>query len=76
MERVISARRRAAAKRKKLKHLGKSRSTDTEDEENEEEPEEGKAIQHWMRFHLSRSNFYKSFQHTIYIFTYINPLFL
>ena len=36
-----TARRRAAAKRKKLKHLGKSRSTDTEDEENEDEPDEG-----------------------------------
>lgn len=37
----FTARRRAAAKRKKLKHLGKSRSTDTEDEENEDEPDEG-----------------------------------
>ncbi|KZS08153.1 Voltage-dependent calcium channel type A subunit alpha-1 [Daphnia magna] len=38
---IMEARRRAAAKRKKLKHLGKSRSTDTEDEENEDEPDEG-----------------------------------
>lgn len=40
----LKARRRAAAKRKKLKHLGKSRSTDTEDEENEDEPDEGKCF--------------------------------
>lgn len=38
---IRAARRRAAAKRKKLKHLGKSRSTDTEDEDNEDEPDEG-----------------------------------
>lgn len=36
-----AARRRAAAKRKKLKHLGKSKSTDTEDEENEAEEDDG-----------------------------------
>lgn len=33
----ISARRRNAAKRKKLKSLGKSKSTDTEEEEAEED---------------------------------------
>ncbi|KAK8724874.1 hypothetical protein OTU49_010957 [Cherax quadricarinatus] len=38
---IMEARRRAAAKRKKLKHLGKSKSTDTEDEENEAEDEDG-----------------------------------
>ncbi|XP_071552669.1 voltage-dependent calcium channel type A subunit alpha-1 isoform X2 [Panulirus ornatus] len=37
---IMEARRRAAAKRKKLKHLGKSKSTDTEDEENEAEDED------------------------------------
>lgn len=34
---MFSARRRAAAKRKKLKNLGKSKSTDTEEEEQEED---------------------------------------
>ncbi|KAK4308763.1 hypothetical protein Pmani_019563 [Petrolisthes manimaculis] len=38
---IMEARRRAAAKRKKLKHLGKSKSTDTEDEENEAEEDDG-----------------------------------
>jgi len=33
----LSARRRNAAKRKKLKSLGKSKSTDTEEEEAEED---------------------------------------
>lgn len=33
----LTARRRAAAKRKKLKNLGKSKSTDTEEEAEEEE---------------------------------------
>ncbi|XP_064108495.1 voltage-dependent calcium channel type A subunit alpha-1-like isoform X12 [Macrobrachium nipponense] len=37
---IMEARRRAAAKRKKLKHLGKSKSTDTEDEENEAEDDD------------------------------------
>lgn len=40
----ITARRRAAAKRKKLKNLGKSKSTDTEEEEGEEEGEDGKMV--------------------------------
>lgn len=34
---ILSARRRNAAKRKKLKSLGKSKSTDTEEEEGEED---------------------------------------
>lgn len=34
---VVLARRRAAAKRKKLKNLGKSKSTDTEEEEADED---------------------------------------
>lgn len=34
---VILARRRAAAKRKKLKNLGKSKSTDTEEEDAEDD---------------------------------------
>lgn len=33
---IIEARRRAAAKRKKLKNLGKSKSTDTEEEEQDD----------------------------------------
>lgn len=33
----VTARRRAAAKRKKLKNLGKSKSTDTEEEEVDED---------------------------------------
>lgn len=33
----MEARRRAAAKRKKLKNLGKSKSTDTEEEEADED---------------------------------------
>ena len=50
-----TARRRAAAKRKKLKHLGKSRSTDTEDEENEDEPDEGMSplFDHFINIHTS-----------------------
>ena len=52
-----SARRRAAAKRKKLKHLGKSRSTDTEDEENEDEPDEGNIhlTQYPSHLHISKT---------------------
>ena len=38
----MEARKRAMQKRKKLRTLGKSRSTESEDEENEEE--EGKQI--------------------------------
>lgn len=34
---TITARRRVAAKRKKLKNLGKSKSTDTEDEDADED---------------------------------------
>ena len=40
---LISARRKAAAKRKKLKNLGKSKSTDTEEEDNDGE-EDGKIL--------------------------------
>ena len=39
---IMEARKRAMQKRKKLRTLGKSRSTESEDEENEEE--EGKQI--------------------------------
>lgn len=35
--RSVIARRRAAAKRKKLKNLGKSKSTDTEEEEGDDD---------------------------------------
>ena len=38
---IMEARKRAMQKRKKLRTLGKSRSTESEDEENEEE--EGKS---------------------------------
>ena len=38
---LVTARRKAAAKRKKLKNLGKSKSTDTEEEEDDGE-EDGK----------------------------------
>ena len=41
---IMEARKRAMQKRKKLRTLGKSRSTESEDEENEEE--EGKQIIH------------------------------
>ena len=34
---LFAARRRAAAKRKKLKNLGKSKSTDTEEEDADED---------------------------------------
>lgn len=34
---LLAARRRVAAKRKKLKNLGKSKSTDTEDEDADED---------------------------------------
>lgn len=40
---IIEARRRAAAKRKKLKNLGKSKSTDTEEEEEEGDLDDGKS---------------------------------
>jgi len=39
---IIEARRRAAAKRKKLDNLGKSKSTDTEEEEEEGDMDDGK----------------------------------
>lgn len=40
---LVVARRRVAAKRKKLKNLGKSKSTDTEDEDADEDcGDEGK----------------------------------
>ena len=45
----MEARKRAMQKRKKLRTLGKSRSTESEDEENEEE--EGKNL--WFFFLLS-----------------------
>ncbi|XP_047738439.1 voltage-dependent calcium channel type A subunit alpha-1 [Hyalella azteca] len=38
---IMEARRRAAAKRKKLKNLGKSKSTDTDEEDNDIEEEDG-----------------------------------
>lgn len=42
----FAARRRAAAKRKKLKNLGKSKSTDTEEEDAEDDcADDGKFIQ-------------------------------
>lgn len=37
------ARRRAAAKRKKLKNLGKSKSTDTEEEDGEDDADDGES---------------------------------
>ena len=37
------ARRRAAAKRKKLKQLGKSKSTDTDDDMDADEDDEGQS---------------------------------
>ncbi|XP_046452680.1 voltage-dependent calcium channel type A subunit alpha-1-like isoform X10 [Daphnia pulex] len=55
---IMEARRRAAAKRKKLKHLGKSRSTDTEDEENEDEPDEVPKKKGFKGF--SRASYLKS----------------
>lgn len=60
---IMEARRRAAAKRKKLKHLGKSRSTDTEDEENEDEPDEGKRTKN-KNVH-DMNNLYKIFSSSI-----------
>jgi hypothetical protein len=45
----MEARKRAMQKRKKLRTLGKSRSTESEDEENEEE--EGKQIIHSISLH-------------------------
>ncbi|XP_051167257.1 voltage-dependent calcium channel type A subunit alpha-1 isoform X5 [Leptopilina boulardi] len=38
---IIEARRRNAAKRRKLKNLGKSKSTDTEEEDGDDDPEDG-----------------------------------
>jgi hypothetical protein len=47
---AVLARRRAAAKRKKLKNLGKSKSTDTEEEEAEEDyGDDGELTQSSMR---------------------------
>lgn len=42
---IFLARRRAAAKRKKLKNLGKSKSTDTEEEEADDDcADDGKYV--------------------------------
>lgn len=47
----VSARRRVAAKRKKLKNLGKSKSTDTEDEDGDDDcGEDGNLI---VRFYFN-----------------------
>ena len=48
---IMEARKRAMQKRKKLRTLGKSRSTESEDEENEEE--EGKVSIYWQQMALS-----------------------
>lgn len=47
IENILTARRRAAAKRKKLKNLGKSKSTDTEEEDPDEDcADDGKYTLH------------------------------
>ncbi|XP_064108487.1 voltage-dependent calcium channel type A subunit alpha-1-like isoform X4 [Macrobrachium nipponense] len=61
---IMEARRRAAAKRKKLKHLGKSKSTDTEDEENEAEDDDGFSRASYLKNKVKKqgacANFWKA----------------
>ena len=51
---IMEARKRALQKRKKLRTLGKSRSTESEDEENEEEEGMYKKYLFWHTWLLSR----------------------
>ena len=52
---IMEARKRAMQKRKKLRTLGKSRSTESEDEENEEE--EGKQITYLLTYFIVTLNY-------------------
>lgn len=62
---IFTARRRVAAKRKKLKNLGKSKSTDTEDEDADEdcgdEGELDSILSHFHFFFLHNFSFYLIF---------------
>lgn len=58
----VLARRRAAAKRKKLKNLGKSKSTDTEEEEGDDDcADDGKYSDSLLVFKLDSSMCSKMF---------------
>lgn len=65
---IFKARRRVAAKRKKLKNLGKSKSTDTEDEDADEDcGDEGELHSNFLIKHIELSSiFYAQF---IFCFT-------
>lgn len=66
----ITARRRVAAKRKKLKNLGKSKSTDTEDEDADEDcGDEGEKD---IYFHSNYESVSLLFLHTIFFYFKLN----